>query len=144
VHGLLGFVVWRQLLQPMVLERHRAGAVWTARPLPELAWIEAETQPGEAAFLLPARGGHYFLTRARDVTAFPYIIEGQHTPAQARAALEQIEAARPRVGLWDQRPWPRGDPESDGPLAFLYRGLHESYTFERLQSGVFLLRRKQP
>ena len=143
-HGLFGFVVWRQLMQPMVKEVHRAGTVWTARAMPELTWIESQTAPGEAAFLLPARGGHYFLTRTRDVTGFPYLIEGQSTPEQARAALGQIEAARPRVGLWDQRPWPRGTPESDGPLAFLFQELHVHYDFERLPSGVYLLRRKQP
>jgi hypothetical protein len=144
VHGSIGFVAWRQLLQPMVREQHRAGAVWTARPMPELLWIEASTQPGDAVFLLPARGGHYFLTQTRDVTSFPYIIEGQHTPEQARAALAQIAAARPRVGLWDQRPWPRSAPEAPGPLALLFEGLKERYDAERLPSGVHLLRRREP
>jgi hypothetical protein len=144
VHGSIGFVLWRQLLQPMVFERHRAGAIWTAQPMPELAWIEAATRSGDPVFLLPARGGHYFLTHTRDVTAFPYVIEGQHTAEQARAALAQIEAARPAVGLWDQRPWPRSAPDAPGPLALLFEGLQKSYRFQRLPSGVFLLERRQP
>jgi hypothetical protein len=142
LHGSLGFVAWRQLLQPLVREEHRAGAIWTAHPMPELAWIESRTRPGDSVFLLPARGGHYFLTHTRDVTKFPYIIEGQHTQDQARVALAQITAARPRVGLWDQRPWPRSAPDAPGPLALLFDGLRESHDAERLPSGVFLLRRR--
>jgi hypothetical protein len=144
VHGLAGFVVWRQFLQPMVYETHRAGGVWTARPMPELAWIESHTAPGQATFLWPARGGHYFLTQTRDVNPFPYLIEGQHTVEQAREALARIEAARPEVGLWDQRPWPRSDPGTPGPLDLIYEGLGRGYAAERLPSGVFLMSRKRP
>ena len=57
----------------------------------------------------------------RDVTTFPYVIEGQHTVEQARAALAQIDGARPRVGLWDQRPWPRSAPRR-GPAVAAVRG----------------------
>lgn len=144
VHGSAGFVAWRQLLQPMVLEQRRAGPIWTSRPMPELAWIEGRTRAGDPVFLLPARGGHYFLTRTRDVTSFPYLIEGQHTPEQARTALAQIEAARPAVGIWDQRPWPRSEPGSVGPLDLLYAGLLKSYRAERLPNGVLLLTRIGP
>jgi len=144
VHAGPAFAVWRQFLQPLTLEHHRAGIVWTPRPMPELVWLEQRTAPGQAAFLLPARGGHYFLTRTRDVTAFPYLIEGQHTVEQARAALAQIDAARPAVGLWDQRPWPRSAPFEPGPLALLFEGLARGYDMERLDNGVFLLRRKAP
>ncbi|HET8644135.1 MAG TPA: hypothetical protein VFO85_01525, partial [Vicinamibacteria bacterium] len=84
LYGSVGVAAWRQFLQPLTRERHRAGAVWTPWPMPELSWIESHTREGEAAFLLPARGGHYLLTRTRDVTGFPYIIEGQHTEEQAR------------------------------------------------------------
>jgi hypothetical protein len=143
LHGSIGFVAWRQLLQPLAREQRRAGAIWTAHPMPELDWIESSTEPDDAVFLLPARGGHYFLTHTRDVTTFPYMIEGQSTEAQARAALAQIAAARPRVGLWDQRPWPRSAPEAPGPLSLLFDGLRERYDAERLPSGVFLLRRRE-
>ena len=142
-HGSVGFVAWRQFLQPMVREQHRAGAVWTAQPMPELLWIEAHTQAGDAVFLLPARGGHYFLTHTRDVTRYPYVIEGQHTVEQARAALNLLEGARPRVGLWDQRPWPRSAPETKGPLSLLLEGLQKRYDAERLPSGVLLMRRRE-
>jgi hypothetical protein len=143
LQGSAGFVVWRQLLQPMTLERHRAGAVWAPGPMPELSWIEAHTSPGEATFLMPAKGGHYFLSRTRNVTSFPYLIEGQNTVEQGRRALAEIEAARPRVGVWDQRPWPRGTIGPDGPLAFLYDGLLRSYDAETLPSGAVLLRLKE-
>jgi len=142
LHGSVGLVVWRQLFQPMTLERHRAGAVWAPAPMPELAWIEAHTAPGDPTFLMPAKGGHYFLSRTRNATSFPYMIEGQNTVEQGRQALGEIEAARPRVGVWDQRPWPRTVPGTDGPLSFLYEGLLRSYDAETLPSGVVLLRRK--
>jgi hypothetical protein len=142
-HGSAGFVVWRQLLQPMVREQHRAGAIWTAHPMPELLWIESHTQAEDGVFLMPARGGHYFLTHTRDVTKYPYVIEGQHTVDQARAALAQVEGARPRVGIWDQRPWPRSAPEAKGPLSLLFEGLQKRYDAERLPSGVFLMRRRE-
>lgn len=143
VHGSVGLVVWRQLFQPLTLEAHRAGAIWSIAPMPELSWIEANTAPGEGTFLMPAKGGHYFLSRTRNVTSFPYFLEGQNTVEQGRRALAEIEAARPRVGVWDQRPWPRTTPGTTGPLAFLYDGLLRSYDAETLPSGVVLLRRKE-
>lgn len=143
LHGSVGLVVWRQLLDPMTREEHRAGAVWTPSPMPELSWIEAQTVAGEPTFLMPAKGGHHFLSRTRNATSFPYLIEGQNTVEQGRRALAEIEAARPRVGVWDQRPWPRSAPGTDGPLAFLYEGLLRSYDAETLPNGAVLLRLKE-
>jgi hypothetical protein len=143
LHGSVGLVLWRQLFDAMTLEPHRAGAVWVPAPMPELAWIEAHTVPGDPTFLMPAKGGHYFLSRTRNVTSFPYLIEGQNTVEQGRRALAEIEAARPRVGVWDQRPWPRSAPGTDGPLAFLYDGLLRSYDAEPLPNGAVLMRLKQ-
>ncbi|HET7292747.1 MAG TPA: hypothetical protein VFM88_09990 [Vicinamibacteria bacterium] len=142
LHGSVGLVVWRQFFGALVLEEHRAGRIWVSRPLPELTWIESQTVPGEPALLLPAKGGQYFLSRTRDVTSFPYLIEGQNTLEQARRALHEIEAAPPAVGVWDQRPWLRTAPDTEGPLAELYRGIRRSYDAEPLPSGVLLLRRK--
>jgi hypothetical protein len=143
LHGSVGLAVWRQLLDAMTLETHRAGAVWVAAPMPELAWIEAHTAPGDPTFLMPAKGGHYFLSRTRNVTSFPYLIEGQNTVEQGRRALAEIAAARPRIGVWDQRPWPRSAPGTDGPLAFLYDGLLRSYDAETLPNGAVLMRLKE-
>jgi hypothetical protein len=143
LHGSAGLALWRQLFDPMTLEHHRAGAVWAPAPMPELTWIEAHTAPGEPTFLLPAKGGHHFLSRTRDVTTFPYMIEGQNTVEQGRRALAEIETARPRVGVWDQRPWPRNTPGPGGPLAFLYEGLLRSYDAETLPNGAILMRLKE-
>jgi hypothetical protein len=143
LHGAVGLVVWRQLFEPMTREEHRAGAVWTPSPMPELSWIEANTAPSDPTFLMPAKGGHYFLSRTHNVTSFPYMIEGQNTVEQGRRALAEIEAARPRVGVWDQRPWPRSAPGTDGPLAFLYEGLLRSYDAETLPNGAILMRLKE-
>jgi hypothetical protein len=143
LHSGPGYAAWRQWLQPLTLEPHRAGAVWMTRPTPELLWIEQRAGAGAGTFLLPARGGHFFLTGTRDVTTFPYVIQGQHTAAQARAVLEQIEAARPAAGIWDESPWPARAPGQDGELALLREGLERAYEVERLPSGVLLLRRKE-
>jgi hypothetical protein len=143
VHGSIGLVAWRQLFEPMTREEHRAGSVWTPSPMPELTWIEAHTAPGDPTFLMPAKGGHYFLSRTRNVTSFPYLIEGQNTVEQGRRALAEIEAARPRVGVWDQRPWPRRAGGTEGPLAFLYEGLLRSYDAETLPNGAILMRLKE-
>jgi hypothetical protein len=142
LHAGLGLPAWRQFLQPLSLESHRAGEVWATTPLPELAWIERHTAPGEAVFLLPARGGHYFLTRTRNATSFPYLIEGQSRPEHAAQALAEIEAARPRVGLWDERPG--GAAPAAGPvLTPLREGLLRLYSAERLGNGVLLLSRRE-
>jgi hypothetical protein len=138
----LAFVVWRQLFQRLTLEEHRAGRVWVTTPMPELTWIERNTRPHEETFLFPARGGQYFLSRTRNATSLPYLIEGQNTPEQARRALLEIEAARPEVGLWDARPWPALPAGETGPLALLYEGITRSYHVERLPNGVALLRRR--
>jgi hypothetical protein len=143
LHGSVGLALWRQLFDALTLERHRAGDVWAAAPMPELSWIEAHTAAGDPTFLMPAKGGHYFLSRTRNVTSFPYIIEGQNTVEQGRRALAEIAAARPRVGVWDQRPWPRSAPGTDGPLAFLYEGLLRSYDAETLPNGAILMRLKE-
>lgn len=141
VHGSLGFVVWRRWLQPLVREEHRAGSVWVPQPLPELTWVEGHAAPGEPVFLLPARCGQYFLSGMRSATSFPYLIEGQSTPEQARRALAEIEARAPRIGVWDTRPAGAAPPV--GPvLEPLLQGLLRLYDAQPLPSGVLLLSRK--
>jgi hypothetical protein len=71
------------------------------------------------------------------------VIEGQHTPSQARAVLEQIESARPAAGIWDESPWPPRAPGRAGDLALLREGLTRAYEVRPLASGVLLLRRKE-
>ena len=138
LHGSLGFVAWRQWLQPLEREEHRAGSVWVSQRLPELAWIESRAEREEPVFLLPARCGQYFLSGTRSATSFPYLIEGQSTPDQAARVLAEIEARAPRVGIWDTRPAGAAPPV--GPvLEPLLQGLLRSYDAEPLPSGVLLL-----
>ena len=141
IHGSVGFVAWRQRFQPLTLEAHRAGTVWVATPLPELTWIERNTAAGDPVFLLPARGGHYFLSHTRNLTSFPYLIEGQSSAEQAAAALAQIAAARPGVGLWDERPGGAAPPAGRA-LRPLREALLRDYEAERLANGVLTLRRR--
>ena len=112
--------------------------------MPELSWIESQHAPGRRG--VPAAGARRPLLPDRHARrhTFPYIIEGQHTWSRRSAALDQIEAARPAVGIWDQRPWPRSDPALAGPLDHLFKGLKHRYRMERLPSGVFLLTRIEP
>lgn len=140
LHGSVGFVLWRQWGQPLTLETHRAGRIWAVEPMPELSWIESNTVPGERVFLLPAKGGFYFLSATRNATSLPYVIADQTTPEQLEQSLREIEAARPRVGLWDERAqWPHSS--ITGRLAPLYLGIARSYEQERLANGVIAFRR---
>jgi hypothetical protein len=139
LHGSVGMAAWRQGLQPLTLETHRAGSVWVGSPMPELLWLERNSAPGERVFLLPARGGHYFVSATRDATTFPYLIEGQSTPEQAAAALAQIVAARPRVGLWDVRPGGAA-PAAGVALLPLRDGLLRDYEAVPFPNGALALR----
>jgi hypothetical protein len=142
LHGSVGFAAWRQRFQPLTLEEHRAGTVWVATPMPELTWLEGRTAPGDAVFLLPARGGHYFLSHLRNATSFPYLIEGQSAPEHGAAALAQILAAAPSAGLWDVRPGGAAPPA--GPvLVPLREGLLRRYEANRLPSGILALRERE-
>jgi hypothetical protein len=142
LHGSVGYVVWRQSIEPLTRERHRAGEVWVTQPMPELSWIESQSRPGDRIFVFPAGGGLFFLSRTRNATSFPYMLEGQYTVAQQERALAEIEENRPLVGVWyqGQRFVPRPGTAS---LDTLYRGIVDSYDAESiLPNGAILLRRK--
>ena len=135
-------VLWRQRLQPLVRQTFRAGETWIGAPNQELPWLESRTRPGEPTFVFPAGGGTFFLTRTRNATSLPYAIEGMHSEDQQRRVLAEIEAARPRAGIWmgGQRFVP---PAGRPRLDVLYEGILRSYTAERvLPDGTLLLRRK--
>jgi hypothetical protein len=131
--GSLGLVVQRQLTTSMTLEHHRAGAVWVEQPMPEVTWLESRTHPGEAAFVLPARGGIAFLTRTRNPTRFPYLGRTDlHGPEQLKEAVDQLLAARPRHGLWERHP-------PSAALVPVWGALRVDYDAERAASGAWLL-----
>jgi hypothetical protein len=142
VHGSIGFVIWRQLLQRQNLQRFRSGTAWNAVRAPEFDWIESRTAVGDPIFVFPAGGMYYFLTRTRNPTSFPFMVEGRATEEQQRKALAEIEAARPAIGVWlgaERFRVPAGEPTLDT----LYRGILERYEPERtLGGGTILLRRR--
>jgi hypothetical protein len=144
LHGSLGLVIWRQVLQRQNRQRFRAGTAWNAVRAPEFDWIESRTAPGDPIFVFPAGGMYYFLTRTRNPTSFPYMVEGRVTADEQRRALEEVRAARPAVGLWlgaQRFAVPAGTPTLDT----LYRGLLESYEPEQARpDGTLLLRRRAP
>jgi hypothetical protein len=135
-------VWWRQRVQPLTRQQFRAGAAWIGAPNLELPWIEERTQPGDSTFVFPAGGGSFFLTRTRNATSLPYVIEGQASLEDQGRALAEIEAAHPPVGVW--MGGQRVTPERRGvPLDTLYDGILRSYQPERtLPDGTLLLRRR--
>jgi hypothetical protein len=140
--GSLGYVVLRQRLEPMTLVASRAGTFWSRGPLPEIAWIESRTRPGDRTFFFPAGAGLYFMTRTRNATAFPYMLHGQYTVEQQQQALAGIAAWRPAVGVWyslQGAPF----PDTAGRLDTLAQGIFRDYAVEReLPGGRLMLRRK--
>jgi hypothetical protein len=140
-HALVGMIVLRQWLQPMVRQRFRAGAAWIGAPNAELRWLESRTRPGDPVFVFPAGGASYFLTGTRNATPFPYAIEGRFDRERQLEALAHIAAAAPAVGIWmgGQRSAP--SPGSDD-LGTLFQGILGSYRpVARLPNGTLLLER---
>jgi hypothetical protein len=136
--GSLGLAVQRQLIAPMTREQHRAGPVWVEQPMPEVSWLESRTRAGEAAFVLPARGGIAFLTRTRNPTRFPYLGRTDlHGAEHLREAVDELMAARPRHGLWERHaPSPA--------LAPVWGTLRAFYDAERAPNGTWLLTLREP
>lgn len=144
VHGAFGLLVWRQMAQSQIRQQFRAGRAWIEAPALELEWIERRAAEGERLFAFPAAGMFFFLTHTRNATSFPSMVEGRFGPEEQRRALREIDAARPRFGVWlaaERYPVAPGFPTLDT----LYRGLLEHYESEKvLANGTLLLRRKDP
>jgi hypothetical protein len=142
LHGAFGQVVWRQLTQTQVRQQFRAGRAWIGAPALELEWIERHVAEGDRLFVFPAGGMFFFLTHTRNATSFPAMVEGRFGPEAQRRALREIDAARPRFGLWlaaERYAVPPGSPTLDA----LYQGILARYdTAEVLANGTVLLRRK--
>jgi len=142
LHGAFGLVVWRQLTQTQVRQQFRAGPAWIGAPALELEWIERRAAEGERLFVFPAGGMFFFLTHTRNATSFPAMVEGRFGAEAQRRALEEIDAARPRFGVWlaaERYKVPAGSPTLDP----LYEGILARYDSEAvLANGTILLRRK--
>jgi hypothetical protein len=142
LHGAFGLVVWRQLTQTQVRQRFRAGPAWIGAPALELEWIERRAAAGERLFVFPAGGMFFFLTHTRNATSFPAMVEGRFSAEAQRRALEEIDASRPRFGVWlaaERYAVPAGSPTLDT----LYQGILARYESEGvLADGTVLLRRK--
>lgn len=143
VYSAAATLAWRQWLQPSVRQRVRAGETWLGAPNRELAWLEGRTRPGEAVFIFPAGGAYFFLTHTRNATSFPLMMDGFFGDEQQRRALAELDAARPRAGLWigPQRFTP---PPGRPTLDALYEGVMRRYVTERaLPDGTLLLRLRE-
>ena len=143
LHGAAGPIIWRQLVEDRVRQRFRAGTAWIGAPALDLEWIERNTTPGDRVFAFPAGGMFYFLTRTRNPTSFPAMVEGRFTVLDQRRAVAEIERARPALGVWlgaQRIAVPPGTPSLDT----LYEGILRSYVPERtLANGTVLLRRRR-
>jgi hypothetical protein len=142
LHGAFGLLVWRQMAQNQVLQQFRAGRAWIQAPALELEWIERRAAQGERLFAFPAAGMFFFLTHTRNATSYPSMVEGRFGPEDQRRALREIDATRPRYGVWltaERYAVPPGSPTLDT----LYQGILERYESEEvLANGTLLLRRK--
>jgi hypothetical protein len=88
------------------------------------------------------KGGLYFLSRTRNATAFPMVIDrGFTTPEQLRQAADGIDRDCPAVGLWDHRL--QSDPIESSSLRPLYRHIERDYGSPgRVQADIELFTRK--
>jgi hypothetical protein len=109
VIALGAIVVWHAVAQPIGvqftsprhLEEHRAGKIWAIRAQDELDWLEANTVEGQPVFLFPDKAGLYFLSRTRNATSYPIMLDiGFNSDAQVAEAIAQIGANCPMVGVW--------------------------------------------
>jgi hypothetical protein len=91
-----------QFTLPMVLEVHRAGGIWAPYgPMDDLTWLEANTVEGQPVFLFPDKGGLNFLSRTRNATSYPMLLDqGFSADAQIVDAIEQLARKCPAVGIW--------------------------------------------
>ena len=139
----LGLIYRRQWQRAYRPESHRAGTILPLAPMPELSWIERNTRPGEAVFLLPNKGGFYFLSQTRNPTSFSRLeLGGLNPPDQLRVLAHEIEVRQPRVGVWQEvAVLPAFLSQSS--LDPLYREIRRGYKCEdRTRGGALLLRRR--
>lgn len=136
----------RQFGQAWHRAEHRAGAIWVQDRIADLDWLEANTTQDQKVFLFPDKGGLYFLSRTRNATSYPMLLDqGFYTEAQVADAIRQIAKACPAVGIWDRtRLTSFADNRPDWfTLAPLYRALLQDYEVAaELPNGAFALRRK--
>jgi hypothetical protein len=132
----------------MDLQSHRAGRIWTRAALEELAWIEANTVEGERVFLLPDKAGLYFLSRTKNVTSYPILLDQEFfTGQQIDEARRQIEDRCAAVGVWDRTRLASGMTVRPDwfTLEPVYRSLMRDYaTVATFADGAVGLRRKTP
>jgi hypothetical protein len=130
-------VGWRQLGPASHVEA-RAGAIWSPRPLDEVAWIQAHAGVDDVVFLFPDKGGLHFLTRTRNPTSFAQLQDmGYSSPNQIDRAIAEIEATRPSVGVFDRQRLAAGTEMHDSTLEPLRRYLERNYASD----GMYLRRR---
>jgi hypothetical protein len=131
---------------PRHLEEHRAGKIWATRQQEEVAWLGANTVEGQPVFLFPDKGGLYFLTRTRNATSYPMMLDfGFNSELQIRHAIQQLEKECPQIGIWH---WNRlvsfavGRPDWF-TLKPLWQYIEHTYdAVEQFPNGAMGLRRK--
>jgi hypothetical protein len=137
-------VVKRQAGGHLIREAHRAGTVWVARAMDDVTWLEANTAEGEPVFAFPDKGGLYFLSRTRNVTSYPVLLDqGFHTESQVTEAIRQIAASCATVGIWDRTRLASGVHHQDWfTLKPLYQAILRDYAIvAELPNGAYGLRR---
>ena len=97
----------------------RRGAVRTVARDDLIPYVQAHVAPGERIFVYPYFPLAYYLTATFNATSFEYLQPGMHTREQSERALKQLEAAKPRVVVYeitfyDKIPasWPNTPPQA--------------------------------
>jgi hypothetical protein len=148
-----GVVVWHAVSQPIGaqfasprhLEEHRAGKIWAIRAQDELAWLEANTVQGQPVFLFPDKAGFYFLSRTRNATSYPILLDMAFNPeSQVADAIRQIGANCPMVGVWHRtRLASYAGPPEWFTLKPLWEAIERDYdATAEFPNGATALRRK--
>jgi hypothetical protein len=144
----IAYPITRQTSTLFQREEHRAGSIWVLSPFPELTWLEANAPEGQPVFLLPDKGGFYFLSRTRNATTFHLMLDmGFSSDAQVASAAGQIAGRCPEVGIWHANrlaAFAMNRPEWF-TLRPLYEVLMQDYDrVAEFPNGAAAMRRKTP
>jgi hypothetical protein len=121
----------------------RAGTIWSMSPLHDARWLHANTTAGERVFLLPDKGGVFFLTQTRNATSYPYLQDmGFSSDHQVAEAIAQLGVVKPRVGVFDVTRLYTQGPIKASSLRPLYQFLTDHY--HDVDGMYFVLRSSLP
>jgi hypothetical protein len=136
----------------------RRGTLRVSNPNEVLKNLQSRIPPGEAILVYPYQPLYYYLTATYSISRYEWIFPGMYDAAQYREIVADLEAARPRVVLFNPNSRDRlggGSPNmpveaaaaSDPACDYLFSHYHACRTFLAQGAGppvVFMLRNGLP